>query len=215
MYDPIKTSLGALHISSGISAFFLGCLVLQAYRYFSDYPRDSRWIKSLVRLLSSGSEGLYSPAHSRRSFEIALMLLSELALHMTITEVSYIMTIIHAGDPFVFLHISSSQLAPPLFLSVLAIPMNEIFYYWRIYRLDPADAFLHSIPNDERIADLDVYCTGLHERLNSRPVTVDGEGDRMSPKAGEKEIDSLTSVRSPRFVCWGAVDVDALEMILG
>ncbi|KAF4562961.1 hypothetical protein EYR36_003394 [Pleurotus pulmonarius] len=135
MYDPIKTSLGALHISSGISAFFLGCLVLQAYRYFSDYPRDSRWIKSLVRLLSSGSEGLYSPAHSRRSFEIALMLLSELALHMTITEVSYIMTIIHAGDPFVFLHISSSQLAPPLFLSVLAIPMNEIFYYWRIYRL--------------------------------------------------------------------------------
>ncbi|KDQ28497.1 hypothetical protein PLEOSDRAFT_1084210 [Pleurotus ostreatus PC15] len=114
MYDPIKTSLGALHISSGISAFFLGCLVLQAYRYFSDYPRDSKWIKSLI----------------------ALMLLSELALHMTITEVSYIMTIIHAGDPFVFLHISSSQLAPPLFLSVLAIPMNEIFYYWRIYRLN-------------------------------------------------------------------------------
>ncbi len=71
MYDPIKTSLGALHISSGISAFFLGCLVLQAYRYFSDYPRDSRWIKSLVR---PRSEGLYSPAHSRRSFEIALML---------------------------------------------------------------------------------------------------------------------------------------------
>ncbi|KAL4256813.1 hypothetical protein AB1N83_011421 [Pleurotus pulmonarius] len=111
--DPVESSLGALHIASGISAFFLGCLVLQAYRYFSDYPRDSRWIKSLI----------------------ALMLLSELALHMTMTEVSYIMSIIHAGDPQVFSHISTSQLAPPLFLSVFAIPMNEIFYYWRIYRL--------------------------------------------------------------------------------
>ncbi|KAF4593409.1 hypothetical protein EYR38_009123 [Pleurotus pulmonarius] len=57
--------------------------------------------------------------------EIALMLLSELALHMTMTEVSYIMSIIHAGDPQVFSHISTSQLAPPLFLSVFAIPMNE------------------------------------------------------------------------------------------
>ncbi|KAF4594312.1 hypothetical protein EYR40_009115 [Pleurotus pulmonarius] len=111
--DPVESSLGALHIASGISAFFLGCLVLQAYRYFSDYPRDSRWIKSLI----------------------ALMLLSELALHMTMTEVSYIMSIIHSGDPQVFSHISTSQLAPPLFLSVFAIPMNEIFYYWRIYRL--------------------------------------------------------------------------------
>ncbi|KDQ27129.1 hypothetical protein PLEOSDRAFT_158962 [Pleurotus ostreatus PC15] len=45
------------------------------------------------------------------------------------------MSIIHAGDPQVFSHISTSQLAPPLFLSVFAIPMNEIFYYWRIYRL--------------------------------------------------------------------------------
>ncbi|KAJ8694652.1 hypothetical protein PTI98_007310 [Pleurotus ostreatus] len=113
MYDPVESSLGALHISSGLSAFFLGCLVLQAYRYFSDYPRDSRWIKTLI----------------------ALMLLSELALHMTMTEVSYIMSIIHAGDPQVFSHISTSQLSPPLFLSVFAIPMNEIFYYWRIYRL--------------------------------------------------------------------------------
>lgn len=172
MYDPIKTSLGALHISSGISAFFLGCLVLQAYRYFSDYPRDSKWIKSLVRPLLSSRDPKacihLSPyaalLRSRscctslefqdlRQVRLTFCRLSELALHMTITEVSYIMTIIHAGDPFVFLHISSSQLAPPLFLSVLAIPMNEvnsrskvttilhltypsqIFYYWRIYRL--------------------------------------------------------------------------------
>ncbi|KAL4256313.1 hypothetical protein AB1N83_011858 [Pleurotus pulmonarius] len=44
-----------------------------------------------------------------------------------------------------------------------------------------------------------VFANCLLSTLNSRPVTTDGEGDRMSPKAGEKEIGSLTSANPPRF----------------
>ncbi|KAJ8703496.1 hypothetical protein PTI98_002117 [Pleurotus ostreatus] len=113
MPNPIEASLAALHLASGVSAFFLGCLVLQAYRYFSDYPRDSKWIKCLI----------------------ALMLLAELALHVTVTQASYMLNIIHAGDPLFFLRLKSSQLAPPLFLTQFTVPMNEMFYYWRLYRL--------------------------------------------------------------------------------
>ncbi|KAL4262401.1 hypothetical protein AB1N83_009439 [Pleurotus pulmonarius] len=113
MDDPIESSLGTLYVVTVISAFLLGCLVLQGYRYFTAHPDDSRWMKYLI----------------------AFVVLLELALQMTVMQVSYTMSITHAGDPLVLSHITSSQLEPALLLSVFAVPVHEILYYWRIYTL--------------------------------------------------------------------------------
>ncbi|KDQ29814.1 hypothetical protein PLEOSDRAFT_1112445 [Pleurotus ostreatus PC15] len=108
MSDP---TLGALQISTGISGFLLGCLVLQTYMYFTNYPRDSVWIKSLVVLI------------------FAL----EFALHVSLTELSYNISIINAGNIFVLFHLPTWPISP--FISIFAMPITEIFYLWRIYRL--------------------------------------------------------------------------------
>ncbi|KAL4265109.1 hypothetical protein AB1N83_004635 [Pleurotus pulmonarius] len=108
MSDP---TLGALQISTGISGFLLGCLVLQTYMYFTNYPRDSVWIKSLIVLI------------------FAL----EFALHVSLTELSYNISIINAGNIFVLFHLPTWPISP--FISIFAMPITEIFYLWRIYKL--------------------------------------------------------------------------------
>ncbi|KAL4263499.1 hypothetical protein AB1N83_006173 [Pleurotus pulmonarius] len=109
MGDP---TIGALHVTTSVSALLLGCLILQIYTYFSNYPSDSAGKKYLV----------------------GLVLLLEFSLQVGLQDMSYTVSVTHAKDEYPFSHLPPMWPAT-LFLTIFTLPLIETFYFWRIYKL--------------------------------------------------------------------------------
>ncbi|KAF7303059.1 hypothetical protein MKEN_01269400 [Mycena kentingensis (nom. inval.)] len=90
----------------------LGSLIVQVYRFYTSFPNERWWVKSLVYTL----------------------FLLEVGQTATTSHFAYDTLVSSWGDPRVFENLPWSSLAIPIFTGIISASV-QIFYAWRIYCL--------------------------------------------------------------------------------